>query len=351
MSITDVSCDKISAPLFMNPQSPTTISCIIPARNEGSMLTVMVEALATEGSEIEIIVIDDASSPPLSERHPILRQPTIGNVSLRCERLDQRHGAARARNYGAERAHGRLLLFLDAHVLFSAGAIRQLASYVEHCPRAVIGAAGASCDDERKFVALAARAPQGFPPPEHYGWNIVLSPKPDLFPNRRRLDEEPFRVPIVGAASMLVPSALFHQLGGFESELSGSGNLEDSEFCLRAWANGIPVLVHPQAVCCHLKDAEKSRRKVPSPEQPYIIPWYDDCEENLFRVSYLHFPQDIHLRYFSGAATGRDLKNRCMTETLERHKKQLEQQRGCRPEDFFCELERLVPTGDVAENG
>lgn len=202
----------------------------------------------------------------------------------------------------------------------------------------LIGAATAQCSTIED-LAFFGEHPERIPGAAYLGWDIGIDPKPYLSPNYEQREKHPFPVSIVGAASMMLSSELFHELGGFEDELSGSGNLEDSELCLRAWANACTVKVDPGAVCCHFDDPSKD--KTPHPESPYIIPWYQDCEKNLFRFSFLHLPIDIHERYFKIAPDGTDLEALCVNPALVEHQRRIASARGVSRRGFFRALERL----------
>ena len=59
---------------------------------------------------VEIIVVDDASEPPLCDED--------WAAANRCRRCASRQGVARTRNLGASLARGRVLLFLECARLF-----------------------------------------------------------------------------------------------------------------------------------------------------------------------------------------------------------------------------------------
>ena len=106
------------------------ISCIIPTRNRSEMtLQAVSSVLAQEGDlEIEIIVVDDASSDDtaskLAERFPEV------NVIGSKERL----GPAGARNLGARQAGGSVIMFLDSDDLWHADHCLLLAEALERTP-------------------------------------------------------------------------------------------------------------------------------------------------------------------------------------------------------------------------
>lgn len=81
------------------------VSIVIPTYNRPHLLNRAVEsALAQTVKEIEVIVIDDGSSPPVDlPEYP----------SLRVERQQTNRGIAITRNHGARTAKGRWITYLD----------------------------------------------------------------------------------------------------------------------------------------------------------------------------------------------------------------------------------------------
>ncbi|HEY9375872.1 MAG TPA: glycosyltransferase family 2 protein [Jiangellaceae bacterium] len=86
------------------------VSVVIPMHNASATVTGVVESfLAVEGSAVEVIVVDDASTDDSVERVTALGRPEVV-----VERFTSNRGAGVARNRGFERASGRYTLFFDA---------------------------------------------------------------------------------------------------------------------------------------------------------------------------------------------------------------------------------------------
>jgi glycosyltransferase involved in cell wall biosynthesis len=85
--------------------SQPLLSIIIPTRDRPHLLPHAVQsALEQTIHEVEVIVIDDASTQPVSlPEHP----------QLRVIRLSESHGGAGARNCGTQAARGRWITYLD----------------------------------------------------------------------------------------------------------------------------------------------------------------------------------------------------------------------------------------------
>ncbi|MFQ6070157.1 MAG: glycosyltransferase [Candidatus Aminicenantales bacterium] len=90
------------------------ISIIIPAYNEEKYLLNTLKSIETQEfnlSELEVIVVDNASTDNTAQVHrSFFQNNSIENLLVREPIL----GPARAKNTGAEKAQGEVLLFLDA---------------------------------------------------------------------------------------------------------------------------------------------------------------------------------------------------------------------------------------------
>ncbi len=110
------------------------ISVVIPARDAGATLGLLFESLAKSALKPgEIIVVDDGSEQPLNS--------TVAAHGVSCLRLSRSLGPAAARNLGAAKAKGDILVFLDADVTVHPDTLTRLVSALETDPTldAVIG--------------------------------------------------------------------------------------------------------------------------------------------------------------------------------------------------------------------
>src|SRR5262245_19330373 len=83
-----------------------TASIIIPTHNRPQQLPRAVESARTSGSEVEIIVVDDASQ---DETASVCR----GLEGIKYVRLDRNQGVAGARNVGILASSTEFIAFLD----------------------------------------------------------------------------------------------------------------------------------------------------------------------------------------------------------------------------------------------
>ena len=99
------------------------ISIIIPTYNDSNVLGKCIESLSAQTfTDFEIIVIDDGSSDKTLE---ILSDLRLKNLELKI--LKQSHGGAgAARNLGASKAGGEILVFVDADMTFDKDFLKNL---------------------------------------------------------------------------------------------------------------------------------------------------------------------------------------------------------------------------------
>jgi glycosyltransferase involved in cell wall biosynthesis len=180
----------------MNP----CISVIIPAYNRFYEVRDAVESVLRqkERTDTEIIVVDDASEPPLT------LTPYMPLVTLIA--LKDNAGVSRARNIGAERAKGRYLAFLDSDDLFLPYKLSRQLAVMEK------GALASHTDEhwykENRFINQSLKLAR-------YGGEIF----PKILDKCR-----------VSPSSFMIEREFFRSLGGFDEKLR---YLEDYEFFLR----------------------------------------------------------------------------------------------------------------------
>lgn len=98
-------------------------SVIIPAYNEEKVIGKCLNSLGNQKlGDLEIILVDDGSS---DRTISVARKSAIRNYKLRI--YEQKHkGPGEARNLGAKRAKGRILVFVDADMTFDRNFISKL---------------------------------------------------------------------------------------------------------------------------------------------------------------------------------------------------------------------------------
>jgi glycosyltransferase involved in cell wall biosynthesis len=108
------------------------VSVIVPCFNHGRYLRACLESIrAQTWSAIEVIVVDDGSTDPLT-REVLADLETSDDV--RVLRMDGRQGPGRARNTAIDRARGRYILPLDADNLLMPDAVEHLVEQLRNAP-------------------------------------------------------------------------------------------------------------------------------------------------------------------------------------------------------------------------
>jgi glycosyltransferase involved in cell wall biosynthesis len=212
------------------------VSVVIPTRNRPEQVeTAVRSALAQTYRHLEIVVVDDASSPPLA-----LPQDLAGNPRVRAIRLRVSVGPGEARNIGAGSSRGELLAFLDDDDEWHAEKIARQVETLGRC-----GPSVAVC--ESGFDLLQdGRVVMRFLP--HAGRDLarVLAERPCLQPS-----------------TVLMRRSAFEALGGFDPFLR---RVEDWDLWVRL-ADSFEVTTLPEV----LVDRRASRV---SPDE--ALPWYQE---------------------------------------------------------------------------
>jgi glycosyltransferase involved in cell wall biosynthesis len=236
------------------------ISVVIPVFNGARTLPVCLQAVANSRyPAAECLVINDGStdgSASLAERMGAMVLSTGG-----------RSGPARARNLGARRASGDLLLFLDADVAVHPDAIGRIAERFEAEPEldALIGAyddapAGAGFVSQFKNLMHAFVHRHG---------------------NRRAFS--------FWCGCGAVKRAVFFEQGGLD-ESYRRPSIEDIEFGFRMLQSGRSLALDPEIQCQHLK-VWTLWNLVRTDVLERGIPW----TELILRTRFL--PDDLNLRW------------------------------------------------------
>jgi len=98
----------------------TKTSIIIPTFREASYITQTLNNIKKLDGEIEVILVET-----VSEETGILENFVKKYQGVQLYKIKER-GIAKAKNYGAQKAHGNILLFLDADVFVTKDVVKQL---------------------------------------------------------------------------------------------------------------------------------------------------------------------------------------------------------------------------------
>ncbi len=145
------------------------VTVVIPSRNRGALAARAVRtALAQEGVEVEVIVVDDGSE---ADRAPAAPDDPAGRVTV--ARRERAGGIAAARNTGIDRARATWVAFLDDDDLWAPGKLRaQLAAAAE--TEADLVYTGALVVDADGRVARRILAPAPGDVRERLAWHNAI---------------------------------------------------------------------------------------------------------------------------------------------------------------------------------
>ncbi len=220
-----------------------------------------------QGSEIEVIVVDNASTDGTVE----MVEREFPQVNLLVN--PQNFGYTKANNIGIKHSRGKYILLLNPDTIVHQGALQALIECAESHPEA--GIIGAKLLNSDGSVQRSARS---FP---DIGAGLFRNTfLGRLFPNnpfvRRYLltdfSYDKFReVDWVSGAAMLVRRELIERIGGLDERFWAY--CEDVDLCWRAWQAGYKVLFCPNAVITHKVGRSSDQRLVPSLIQHHKSMW------------------------------------------------------------------------------
>jgi len=235
------------------------LSVIIVSYNTRRLLDECLASLQTAVSPtngLEIIVVDNASGDGSVE---MVREkyPDVHLIAG-----EENRGFSAANNLGVWQANGRVLLFLNSDTVVSAEALVQPLDYLDAHPN--VGAITV-----RLVYPNGERDPdnhRGFPTP----WNALchFSGLGRLFPASPRFDgyfqsyadfEQTHAVPVIAGSFMMMPRAVFDELGGWDETYFFYG--EDIDFCYRIHQAGYEIIYYPHVEVLHYKGASSGLRK------------------------------------------------------------------------------------------
>jgi len=233
-----------------------SVSAIVVAHNSGATLARAVAGL--DAAEVgEIIIVDNASSDGAPQalvapvRSALKRVSMAGNV-----------GFGAGCNAGAAQAQGTWLAFVNPDCFVAPDTFERLLAAAQRAPQ--VGLLGADVRDADGAPEPAAR--RRAPNLVRLLGGLVRSRRPN-----RRLFVAPGAagaITIVDASSgalMLLPSALFKQLGGFEPAYTL--HAEDLDLCRRVQQAGYAVAVAEGVAVTHLKGTSSKSR-------PLFVAWH-----------------------------------------------------------------------------
>ena len=236
------------------------VSIIIPTLNEGDNLRKTIESLqATTNDDYEIIVVDNGSTDGSSD----FIETESADSRIRLFKTEQL-GVANSRNFGAKKAEGEYIFFIDAHVLFQKGWIEPL---VEILNNPEIG------------LVVPAVSAWGNSKSKGFGMRWCNTRLDVIWLSQR--SNIPYQIPMAAGLCMGFRKEHFFDINEFDAGMKTYGS-EDLEICLRTWLFGNEVMIVPQIEVSHLF----------RPRHPYSVNWVDVIY-NMLRTVLAHFNNEV----------------------------------------------------------
>lgn len=238
------------------PAAPR-VSVVVITRNEGPELESTVRNLiaTTPSDQLELIVVDDGSTDDSTGF--LKSMPHVAVVR------SPEQGVARARNLGASRASGDIILFADAHVRVPVNWHSALADALR---------------DER--AGAVAPGIYNLSQPEARGFGLSVEGPGLRSPWLRKAGDAPYPVPVLPGCFLAMRRETYLQTGGYDPGMRQLGG-NDVELSFRLWLCGYEQKVVPEVEVGHL-----FRTVTPYPAQ------WRALVHNRLRMAMVHFQAD-----------------------------------------------------------
>ncbi|BCV25994.1 glycosyltransferase [Gelria sp. Kuro-4] len=217
------------------------VSVVIPFKNTLDRLERLLQALAQQTyphNMIDVIIVDDASSEPVSSYMDSSLTDFRELVVLRHEASK---GRAASRNAGAFIAKGDLLVFLDSDDLPTPNYILELVRAIQKCNQRCIIRANIRVHPDLITKKNYAR----YQDSRYIGGRIEAG----------KFGYDPNDLPpkFVSTNSLALLRKHFVELGGFDEDFRAYGG-EDEEFGMRAWTRGFRIVYAQDALIYDFDD-------------------------------------------------------------------------------------------------
>ena len=209
----------------MLPARWPSVTVVVPSRNRPLETCACAESLLAldyPDDGLEVLVVDDASEPPLSE--------ALGDLPVRVMRLEENAGQSAARNLATEAAQGEVIAFIDNDCLAHPDWLRALVPPLCEPGIDVAGGRVLSPPPDGRVAAFEeVRSPL-----DMGGVGSMVGPR------------EP--VAYLPSCSLAADREMLRRLGGFDEEMALG---EDADLVWRAGRAGSRVCYEPAAKIVH----------------------------------------------------------------------------------------------------
>ncbi|XP_018496527.1 polypeptide N-acetylgalactosaminyltransferase 2 [Galendromus occidentalis] len=211
-------------------------SVVITFHNEArsALLRTVVSVLQRTPSHLlkEIVLVDDASDDPTDGIELQMKYDKIELITNR-----ERQGLMRSRVFGAKKAKGPVLTFLDSHCECNEGWIEPLLARIRDEPSKVVcPVIDVLSMDTFGYFPASSDLRGGF------DWNLVF--KWEFITSKPELATDPIKTPAMAGGLFAITKKEFERLGSYDTQMDiwGAENLEMS---FRVWQCGSGIEILP----------------------------------------------------------------------------------------------------------
>jgi len=238
-------------------------SIVIPAFNKWDLTRRCLKSIAatTDRSNVEVIVVDNASSDATQKGCQFLGRQLFGD-SFQYIRNDENRNFAGASNRGAHAARGEFVIFLNNDTEVQPGwyqpLIQDFATYPD------IAATGPLLvyPEEGPLGKLVQHLGVYVNPFYLFGHLYRGIPAKSPLAGKRRFFQA------ITAACMVIRKKLFLEIGGFDENFING--FEDVDLCGRLWSKGWRMTVNPDAVVLHYESQTPGRHNYEDHNRQYL---------------------------------------------------------------------------------
>jgi polypeptide N-acetylgalactosaminyltransferase len=243
--------ERVVLPESMKDKPLLTISVVLPCGFEHDYFIRTAQSVYYETpAEVlkEIVIVDDASEPPLKDSW---REDLAAKYGVKYVRLDKAAGLIGAKQAGAEAATGDIIVFFDCHVKPDTDYwVPYVKEISENYRRAVIPVI---------TVLNVDTWTQRERPQKGSGMSKCYLTFDAEF--KWTTDDTPY-VPIMSGGLLAISRKWFFEIGGYDSSMKGWGG-ENLDQSLRIWTCGGEIVSAPDSYVAHMwrDGSEKTRAK------------------------------------------------------------------------------------------
>ncbi|KAJ8939001.1 hypothetical protein NQ314_011251, partial [Rhamnusium bicolor] len=236
----------------------------------------------------EILLIDDYSNIPNLHEDvaKYIKEKSLTKVKLL--KPERREGLVRARLFGARRAQGKVLVFLDSHIEVNVGWIEPLLSRIREKQTNVVMPIIDIINADTFTYSSSPLVRGGFNWGLHFKWEEFTQSKPYILGTLDKKEDfvKPIKSPTMAGGLFTIDKKYFTDIGEYDAGMNIWGG-ENLEISFRIWMCGGSLELIP---CSRVGHIFRHRRPYGSPDGQ------DTMLHNSLRVAYVWM--DDYKEYF-----------------------------------------------------